>query len=81
MWVVHSNLTGAWGTRHRIATTRVTHEELDFVLAALKEMSIGGDKFRVLYADLTIRDADQAPQVKGAKKIEKASQTSKPAAK
>jgi len=51
------------------------------VLAALKEMDIGGDKYRVLYADLTIKDADTAPQVEGAKRIEKASQTNQPAAK
>jgi outer membrane lipoprotein-sorting protein len=38
------------------------------------------DKYRVLYGDLTVQNADAAPQVDGAKKIEKASQTSKPGA-
>jgi len=36
-------------------------------------------KYRVLYADLSIRDADSAPQVEGARRIEKASKTSQPA--
>jgi outer membrane lipoprotein-sorting protein len=36
------------------------------------------EKYRVLYADLSLKDADTAPQVEGAKKIEKASRTNKP---
>jgi outer membrane lipoprotein-sorting protein len=37
----------------------------------------GANRYRVLYADLTFRDADTAPQVVGAVRIEKASQGSK----
>ncbi len=37
----------------------------------------GAKKYRVIYADLTVRDADTAPQVAGARRIEKASNTSK----
>ena len=36
-------------------------------------------KYRVLYADLSFRDAESAPQVEGARRIEKASKTSQPA--
>jgi outer membrane lipoprotein-sorting protein len=37
--------------------------------------------YRVIFADLTVKDADSAPQIEGAKRIEKASQSSKPAQK
>jgi outer membrane lipoprotein-sorting protein len=37
----------------------------------------GGKKYRVIFADLTVQDADSAPQVAGAKRIEKASKTHK----
>lgn len=37
------------------------------------------DKYRVLYADLTIKDADTAPQVEGAKRIEKSGKSNKAA--
>jgi len=37
----------------------------------------GEKRYRVLYADLTFHDADTAPQVTGAVRIEKASKTSK----
>jgi outer membrane lipoprotein-sorting protein len=36
----------------------------------------GAKKYRVLYADLSILDADAAPRVEGARRIEKASKTS-----
>jgi outer membrane lipoprotein-sorting protein len=39
----------------------------------------GAKTYRVIYADLTVKDADTAPQVEGAKRILNASQTSKPA--
>ena len=39
----------------------------------------GAKKYRVIYADLSTHDADAAPQVEGARRIEKASKTSKPA--
>ena len=35
-------------------------------------------KYRILYADLTVRDAETAPQVEGARRIERASKTSQP---
>jgi len=35
-------------------------------------------KFRVLYADLSVRNAESAPQIEGARGIEKASKTSRP---
>jgi outer membrane lipoprotein-sorting protein len=41
----------------------------------------GTSKYRVIFADLSVKDADNAPQVPGAKRIEKASKTAKPAAK
>jgi hypothetical protein len=34
-------------------------------------------KYRVIFADLSVRDADAAPQVEDARRIEKASKTSK----
>jgi outer membrane lipoprotein-sorting protein len=37
----------------------------------------GAERYRVLYADLSVRDADHAPAVAGATRIEKASKTSK----
>jgi hypothetical protein len=37
----------------------------------------GAKKYRVIDADLSVRDADAAPQVEGAKRIEKASKTNK----
>jgi outer membrane lipoprotein-sorting protein len=36
-------------------------------------------KYRVIYADLSTHDADAAPNIEGARRIEKASKTSKPA--
>lgn len=41
----------------------------------------GAKQYRVISADLTVKDADSAPQVDGAKRIERASKTSKPDAK
>jgi outer membrane lipoprotein-sorting protein len=38
----------------------------------------GARHYRVLYADLTFRDADSAPQVAGARRITKASETHRP---
>ncbi len=37
----------------------------------------GASKFRVIFADLSVKDADQAPQVSGARRIEKASKANK----
>ena len=39
----------------------------------------GSKKYRVVYADLTVRDADAAPKVPDAKRLEKASKTNAPA--
>jgi len=41
----------------------------------------GTSKYRVIFADLSVKDEANAPQVPGAKRIEKASKTAKPAAK
>jgi outer membrane lipoprotein-sorting protein len=41
----------------------------------------GTDKYRVIYADLSATDADAAPQVAGAVRIEKAGKTARPAEK
>lgn len=41
----------------------------------------GASRYRVIFADLSVKDADTAPQVPGARRIEKASKTAKPAAK
>lgn len=41
----------------------------------------GSAKFHVIYADLTVKETDAAPQVEGAVRIKKASQTTPPAAK
>jgi outer membrane lipoprotein-sorting protein len=38
----------------------------------------GAAKYRVIFADLTVRDADAPPQVAGAKRIENAGKTQKP---
>jgi hypothetical protein len=38
-------------------------------------------KYRVIFADLSVKDADNAPQAHGARQIERASKTAKPAAK
>jgi outer membrane lipoprotein-sorting protein len=39
----------------------------------------GAKTYRVIYADLSVHEAEAAPQVEGARRIEKASKTSKPA--
>jgi outer membrane lipoprotein-sorting protein len=39
----------------------------------------GAKKYRVIYADLSVQDADAAPAVEGAKRLEKASKSSRPA--
>jgi hypothetical protein len=41
----------------------------------------GSKKYRVIDADLTVHDADAAPKVEGAQRIEKASKTPRPAGK
>jgi outer membrane lipoprotein-sorting protein len=41
----------------------------------------GTSKYRVIFADLTVKDEADAPQVPGAKRIEKARKTAQPAAK
>jgi len=38
----------------------------------------GSKQYRVLYADLTLKDADSAPQIAGAVRIEQAGKTNKP---
>jgi hypothetical protein len=38
----------------------------------------GSMKYRVVNADLTVRDADAAPQISGAERLNKASQASQP---
>jgi len=41
----------------------------------------GSNKYRVVYADLSVKDADQPPQVPGAERLEKAGKTAKPSEK
>jgi outer membrane lipoprotein-sorting protein len=41
----------------------------------------GAKAYRVIYADLSVKDAEAAPEVEGARRLEKASKSSKPAGK
>ena len=41
----------------------------------------GTDQYRVIFADLSVKDAEHAPQVPGAQRIEKANKAAKPAPK
>ncbi len=41
----------------------------------------GAGKYRVIFADLSVKDEDHAPQVPGAKRLKKASKSTNPAVK